>query len=112
MGETSGSDAAQGQVQYVAHFSGTEKWHGEVTCLQVDVAQHVARIAGVIVRSTTGATSFRIIISDPDSGAAQNGDDMAKITTSQQPQNCDPSQNSSDDATNLTLARGNFQIHQ
>jgi hypothetical protein len=101
-------DAARGQVQYVNRDgagSSEDKFHGEVTCLQV--MGNVARIGGVITNGEAGF--FRIDLMDNGQGGTASDNDMIKLSRDTEPFTCDMSEEDDDDQ--MDLGRGNIQVH-
>lgn len=101
------SDGAQGQLQYNGRGDAAQKFHGLVTCLQVEGT--VARIAG-IKKTETGETGFfRLVLDDTDNGGPQNPAEPLMFQPDATEANCD-----SADGDDLTseLGRGNIQIHE
>lgn len=114
-GLSTSDDSARGQFQYVPHASATPdnpKFHGTVTCLQVDPATSdspaTARIGGV----DRDTTPFRLVVTDAGTGV-QGADTILLQHPATEPgmgSLCDPQ--NGDDSGSLTLARGNVTIHK
>lgn len=102
-------DAARGQLQFVQRAGAgrpEDKFHGEVTCLQV--MDNVARIGGVITSGTRGF--FRVDLMDNGQGGMAADNDMIKIARdAEDPFTCTFSDD--DDDNQNDLARGNVKVH-
>jgi hypothetical protein len=101
-------DAARGQLQYNGRTGDDpQKFHGLVTCLQVD--GDFARLAGT-KKSETGETGFfRLIVHDVDNDGPQNGTEMLLFNPDADDANCDEVD---DEDYENELGRGNIQIHE
>jgi hypothetical protein len=103
-----GSDAASGQLQYHGRTGDApQKFHGTVTCLQVD--GKTARIAGAKTSETGETGFFRMVVNDVDNDGPQNGTETILFNPDADDADC--GQMDGDDAQ-AQLGRGNIQIHE
>jgi hypothetical protein len=104
-----GDDLAVGQLQYNGRTEDpAQKFHGAITCLQVD--GNIARLAGY-KKGTSGeaGTFFRLLVEDTDNNGPQNGTELLLFNPNADSANCDPVE---DEETEDQLGRGNIQIHE
>lgn len=103
-----GSDTARGQLQYNGRLGDApQKFHGTITCLQVD--GNTARLAGV-KRTESGATGFfRLVVNDVDNNGPQSGTELLLFNPDATDDDCAAAD--SDDPQSQ-LGRGNIQIHE
>ena len=104
-------NAATGQVQYIERAGGTGvgqvKFHGTVTCLEVEGGddEGVAFISGVLKQPAEGGEEFFNLYVE-DNGEPNQGNDVIVFQPVDEDADCD-----FDPSDDFTLARGNAQIY-
>lgn len=97
----------RGEVQYVPHLSGTGKWHGRVTCL--DISGNVAVLGGPKTQGDQDPEFFEIYVEDNGPPGGDQGNDMIILHETDEAPDCDPDDFDPDDE--MRLARGNVRVH-